>query len=370
MHLHTKTLLGLGLLASALLTTGGGCTDKISDTGMFKPETVTVEGVNDSTIAMSLLQFDDVYMTMNNLRPSLPELNSKLDDSLNNYDYVVARTWYNRDTGNSAIQNAITQYPSAEVAVSENQSKGEGYTQLTSALSLGDSHSAYFLPEDADYPAEVVYRFTMGQFGIKVSVVKSDDTVLSDEEIQNQLLPQAEELARKQQERFGKFLSEKSITIPKNTALEKLPETLQNAEVVGALPFSDIEWLGVISDMSAQTMTGFQSGAFRRFHLTNRPTEIVEVSVIELDTEANAEYLQEGLLETTKDQGVKELTLPDTIADQSDGISDVTIVETQSYSDNYFVDVVIFSPFGEMDTAAAEQDVISYTEETLNAVQK
>ncbi len=370
MRLYTKTLVGIGLLTSALLLTGGGCTDKVSDTGMFKPETVTVSGVNDSTIAMSLLKFDDVYMVMNNVRPSLPELNSRLDDSLNNYDYVVARTWYNRDTGNSAIQNAITQYPSAEVAVSENQSKGEGYTQLTPALSLGDSHSAYFLPEDADYPAEVVYRFTMGQFGIKVSVVKSDSTVMSDEEIQDQLLPQAEELARKQQERLGKFLAEKSITIPKNSALEKLPETLQNAEAVGALPFSDIEWLGVISDMSSEAMTGFQSGAFRRFALTNRPTEIVEVSIIELDSQADAQYLQEGLLATTKEDNVKELTLPDSIAEQSDAISDVTIVETQSYVDNYFIDVVIFSPFGELDTAAAELDVVAYTEEILSSLQK
>lgn len=364
---YKKLFFGLTILISSLALTGGGCMDfsDISTDDIFEVETFTSEGINDSTVAMSLLQYDDVYTLMNRARPSLPELNDHLDDSLSNYDYVVARAWFDRDTGNSVLQNAITQYPTPEIATSESANKGEVFEQLSSSLTLGDSQSVYYLPADEQYSAEVVYRFTMGRFGIKVSVSPADTTAVSDKELQDQLLPIAETLARKQADRFGSFLAQERITLPKNAAVDTLPSALTGTQAIGALPFSEEEWLGVINDLDGEVIGGFQSGALSRFSITSRPNEIAEVSIIELDTEANAKYLQEGLLATTKGEGITELTLPDSIAAQSDGISDVTIVETQSFKDNYFVDIVIFSPFAEMNITAAEEDVVKYTEEVL-----
>ncbi len=345
-------------------------------------DTVVDTGLEDSAIALALLDADDVETlgVFEDPLPSTIELNDHLDgDYLEQYDFFVSRLWYDRASGNSLMTNAITKYLLPSAAVEEiDRLGGEGSQLNTIADPVGDAQVVYYdaplfyygSPASDAEPATLTYRFTVGQYGVKVAVVDTGDVLDDTSVIQARLLEQASALAQVQYDKLSELLYRTVVATVTNDAIEHLPISVIGATLIGTVPLSAEEWLGLTYDLQRETIAGYVSGGLRRFQLEERPDEVVEVAVMEFSTPEQAQAFRDELLDGEDAASGTEIELPATISNSADAILQAdTLVELQAAVDNYWVDITIYAPFATAELAAAEVDLIAISEEVLTSFQ-
>lgn len=301
---------------------------------------------NDMTadeIATVLLNESDVQDIITGVRPLLIEFNDHLDD-LNDTtsDYFVSRKWADETTGTPVMSTVITNYVDEATAQEQIIVLAGENEALNTASVIGDSQIVY---NDGDL---VTYRFSMGEYGVRVTAPSLEEVV---------------GLAQRQADLLAQIGHQPIVILPNSNAITHLPATVSGGKLLGTASVSALELLTATNDLDSQGIAGFVSGGLRRWQITARPEEIVEVTVAEMTSAAEANTMTQILKETiTADTAIE---LPDTIASKAAAISYGTVFETQGSVDNYFIDVIIFSPFGEVDATAAIADLSEISEEVI-----
>lgn len=368
------------LVVMAVVITGAGCLqkkDRKQDllTWTKADENIVTDGIGqqDSEVALALLDINDVeYLDVfyDSVRPSLIEFNDHLQsEDWEDYMFFNSRSWYDRASGALIMQNAITKYRLPAVAVDQVALLAGDAEPIDLLEPVGDTAIAYFTPADDGNTARLTYRFTVGQYGAKIHVIDvSGETDMLVAE--TNLLAQAAELARYQYTKLSDLLYGSGQEVVMNDAMNHLPQTVSGTTPIGLTELIDDEWLGVQGDMISPEINGFVSGGLSRFRLDGRPDEVVEIVVMEFKTAAQAEAFRDELLSVGLAAEVgTPITLPPALDSVADALGQDTMLELQATLDNYLVDVAVFAPFTEMNTTAAETDLIDFANEVIENFQ-
>lgn len=358
---------------SAVVLLVGGCTlpqpttnqSTTNANATTKTNTTSVvdDAMTDSTLAMVLLTSSDMASVIDDVRPATIELNDHLDkDYLQNYLFFVGRRWYERAGGTQVIYNAITKYPTTAVAQQETERLVVEYPLIdgnyfgdTTFIAYDDPLIYYGGPSD---PAHLYYRFTYGPYSVKVEVVDTGFVGDDASEIQARLLKIAEPLAQRQYQKLADLLAAPTTETPTNTALEHLPRAVDGLTLIGTVPVTAEEWLGVSYDMTADDIPGFVSGGMNRFSIDAQSDHVAEIAVLEFDTPERAQAFQKELLTTgAAAANGSELDLPDSIAATADAMEQDTLTEAQAFAGNYVIDVTVFTPFTDINLGVAREQV-------------
>lgn len=376
------TLIAAALLFSVVLFATTGCLRSVNDDGKVNSDLVQwgnandeedSVGLEDSEVALGLLTAEDMtgINVLSNIRPMTIELNDHLDgDYLEDYMFFVSRGWYDRATGSQIFHNAITKYRLPAVAAEQIVVlAGDEQTVTELAQPIGDTQVVYFLPADDTQLATLVYRFTVGQYGVKVQV--SDVTGAADmTAVQTDLLAQAEQIAEYQYEKVYSLIYSVGVEPAINDAIAHLPESISGTTFIGTSLMTDQEWLGLTYDLESENIAGFVNGGIARYQIDARPDEVVEVSVMEFGTAEEAEAFRDGLLVAgAAAESGTEIALPASLDEVADAIQQDTLVELQAAMGYYLIDISIFAPFAETDGTAAEADLITMSEEIIGNFQ-
>lgn len=338
-----RLLLGLTLTVLAI---GSSC--QSAD----QPPVITSVGLNNDLtadeVAVVLLNEVDVLGTAFGVRPQAVQLNDHLDDLADtNSEFFVSRQWLDELSGDAVMANAITKYVTSDIAQQQIVELSGDNTPLSVNATIGDSQVVY---QDGDL---FTYRFALGVYGVRLTA----DSLIT-----------VSDLAQLQADKLSTLGHAPSIELPNNVAVQHLPTTVSGGELLGTANVTAQEWLGTINNVEATEVTGFVSGGLRRWQLTDRPEEVVEVVVLEMDSAEAADTLATGLLEFS-DVGI-EIELPASIAASADAMDNVDLVEMQGSVGNYFIDIVIMSPFGEVDNTAAKADLVTIAEEVVTGFEE
>lgn len=326
-------------------------------------ESVVDDGMTDATLGMALLTGSDVSDVLDNVRPSTIELNDHLEkEYLQNYLFYVGRRWYERTNGVEIVYNAITKYPSAEVAQQETERLVTNYP-LVETTPVGDTTFVayddpllYFGgPSD---PAHLIYRFTYGSYSVKVEVVDMGDPGDENSDIKTRLLKIAQPLAEREYEKLVDLLNAQTTEVPTNAALQRVPTDVSGLSLIGTVPVTAEEWLGATYDLTSDTVVGMTTGGMGRFIIDAQPDHVAEITVLEFATAEQAKTFQAELL--TKGLAAEtgtEIELPDSIAEVADAVEQETLAELQTVVDNYVFDVTVFAPFTEVDLDFSREEL-------------
>lgn len=332
-------------------------------------EPVDETSLTDSQLAYALLTPEDMVKVegLGTVRPSFIELNDHLDTTPpDNYAFFVGRSWYTPEA-NMRIGSAIVKNVTVEDARNFVDVRSDGKSLVTSLDPLGDYSVAYYESAEEGIPASMTYRFTVNTLAVKVQVFSTTDAILSDADIQAELTLLATNVAQAQLTRLQHFLDGALPDIEQTRAYLKVPRTLTGTSLVGSVPVTEEEWLGVTGEYSLEAdVPGLYNGAMSRFSVTARPEEVVEVTALEFLNNSLAQSFQDQLLSENGVTEGKEITPPEELADAVDAIAYEDVVEAQIVIENYVIDVTLFSPFGEFDKAAAGTDVITMSQEIFN----
>lgn len=382
-HRSVSLRVGLGL-GVFLLTVGGGCWSKpeplstplanvnISNTNQTEfvgPNVTEVTGDINTTLtatelATAMVNEVDLLGQLYAVRPEIIQFNDQLDSAISNdSEFFLARHWWDEVSGTSAFENAITKYYSPAEAEASIAELASDRTAVTPTVELGDTTAVYYEPASADRSATLTYRFAVGQYGVRLTLFATTDPEADVATLTEDLLPQLELVAVTQHNKLVDVITNTAITVPSNTAIEHLPATLDGGTELGTTTVNFMEWYGITYELEADEFVGFTSGGMRRWQLDARPDEVVEVTVIEFETTDQATAFMKDLLPSMPD--ATEITLPDTIAAQADAINNNGLLELQAASGRFGIDVTLFAPFGEIDDAAAETDLVSLSETIL-----
>lgn len=369
-YLSHKTKLSVGIfLATTFIMLGAGCSLWNGKNQITKAPLV----VNDGTLAQVLLSATDVARQtgMENARPQLLELNHHLDATIpNDYNFYVARSWYDRPSSNILMQNAITQFVDAAGAKATIIDQAKQHVLITIPEPVGDTAVAYYQAASDTDPATLVYRFTIGEYAAKVQLFLATNAPMSDTETQNVLLPIATSAIKIQAAKLTAFLSGNYVVPEPNVVMKKLPTTLTGTTYIGTVPMTDPEWLGVSFDMERDNLIGYKTGGVSRFELKNKPGEVVEVVVMEFDTAEHAKTFQEELKAGVDGKTTTKIDLPNDLTEkqtvQADAIHRSGLVELQALAnyDNTVIDISIFAPFANDDNPSAD-DLIRISKEAI-----
>ncbi|EKD79487.1 MAG: hypothetical protein ACD_41C00057G0002 [uncultured bacterium] len=304
--------------------------------------TVTTTTYRDATadqLSLALLTPTDVTAYVSDVNPLPLEFNGQLDTYLQDYDFYLARQW-NDAEGNKIIGNAITRYTSAEAAQANVADLAAECDEETDQV-IGDVTYVCYVEPLLYYggpsdPGYMTYRFVLGQYGVRVDLIDTGDVFDDNSVIYDRLKPMLYRLALAQADRLQDVLDDETLALVDTPAVGELPEAPDGTALLGSSAVTVEEWMALTGDESSE-LTGFASGAIRRFLLDERPEEVLEVIVMEFATAEQAEAL------------LADFEAP------TEGIA-----ETQKTQDNFFFDISIFSPFGEMDYAAASVDLTTY----------
>lgn len=294
-------------------------------------------------IATVLLNESDVQDIITGVRPRLIEFNDHLDDLTDTTtDYFVSRKWADASTGTPVMSTVISNYVDATTAQEQIIVLAGENEPLTTTSVIGDNQIVY---NDGDL---VTYRFAMGEYGVRVTAPSLEEAV---------------SLAQRQADLLSQIGHQSTIILPYNNAITHLPATVSGGKLLGTTSVSALEWLTATNDLDSQGIEGFVSGGLRRWQITDRPEEVVEVTVIETNSAAEADTMTQILKEAiTSDSAIE---LPNTITSKAAAISYDTVFETQGSVGNYFIDVIIFSPFGEVNASAAMADLTKISEDII-----
>lgn len=331
---------------------------------------ISVKNLDDTALAFSLLTVEEVKTIddISNARPSLLEFNDHLDNNRDDsYISFVARQWFNPDTGDVRIGNAISTYADKDLAQAGLEKLAGDNERIEKFTPIGDKSLLLYEKANEELlllPA-LTYRFTVDNYAVRVTVhtLLENPTV---EEIQEELLPTLELLAKAQYNRLLNVING-SITGPEtNPAMEKLPKTVSGTDFLGTAVVSALEWRGLEANFKETDISGFKSGAISYFKIQSRPDELLEVTIMEFDGEESAKSFQEQLIPVTPIDGVSPLELSEELDETSDALSYEWGVELQSYQGNYMIDVSILAPFGEItDKDATIADLEKMTKEII-----
>lgn len=334
-NLLLGTMLGIVLVGSGCVTTPTTRTPSHSTpTNVVTPTGIMHIDLSLDQLALTLLGETDTVDLLTNARPQIIEFNEQ----------YLARQWYDETTGAVVFEQAITKYATAvEARLDVQQYDGE-HTALSKEVTLGDTDTMY--REDDG----ITYRFSVGPYGVRVTLL---DTTVTEKTTQ---------LAVAQYNKIVELIYQDTITIPATASLEQLPITVPGGTLLGTAPVTGLEWFGTIRKFDTDTLAGYVSGAERRWRITSRPDEVLEIAIIEVETDQQAKDLAAGLIGNNTD----ELTLPDSIADRADAVAYDTLIELQSANGKFFIDISLYSPFGEIDLDAAKTDFVNISEAVLN----
>lgn len=329
------------------------------------------DGVDDSALALALLNSLDVAVVLDNMRPATIELNDQMDkDYLSGYSFFITRRWYDRTEGTELLFTALTKYPTAEAAQSDAERLVENYDavsvdQLGDTTFVGYDDPLHYYGSPSD-PATLVYRFTYGPYMAKVEVVDTGNAFDENSVIQARLVAIAEPLAQRQYEKLVDLVQAPTTETVTNPAIEHLPMTLSGATLIGTVAVSDEEWLGVTQDFEREALAGFISGGMNRFVFDDQDDHVAEVTVLEFATAEQAQTFQAELLTEGEAAATgTEIALPDTIAAVADALEQETFTEFQAAVNNYFIDVTVFAPFAETDMEFSRAQLITTSEEVI-----
>lgn len=324
--------------------------------------------ITDSDLALALIAPEDIteIEALGELRPSILELADHLDNTPpDTYDFFVARSWSTVPDGELKIGTAIVKNNSAADAVSFIQIRSEGKNVLTGAPDLGDSSIMYYEPPTDGVPASVIIRFSLGTLATKVQVMATDP-LITDAEIQANLIPLAKLLAQAQADRLDAFMANTLPEWETTPPLVKAPTSLTGGTYVGTVFVSEEEWLGVTGDYSQDAdISGLVDGALSRFIVDARPEEVAEVTVMQFSTNSLAEAFQAELLVDPSLTESIPVELSGDLDTAADAVASASIAEMQIVVENYVIDLSIFSPFGSFDQAAASADLVTMGQDIL-----
>ncbi|HBY73501.1 MAG TPA: hypothetical protein DEG44_02285, partial [Candidatus Kerfeldbacteria bacterium] len=349
-----KLFFGLSITLALL---GAGCLPDKNTPSLNTTVSDTTNFTADE-LAEILLYEVDVLGRVYAVRPKVVEFNGNLDLANDGSDYYIARVWLDELTGATAMTEAMTKYSSPEIAEEKIIELAGDNERLQAPQPVGDTWVVYATPANDTEPASVTYRMTVEQYGVRITVFdRGSDT-------QDDLLELANDLAVTQLRKIGDALV-LGVTLSENAAIDALPAAITGAEYMGTSFVTAEEWLGTIYDLDSEGVDGFVTGGIRRWQLQSRSNEVVEVVVMEMESDAlAAEYVAEFLPSLPN---TTEIALPASIADQADAVVNVTaeLVELQASQDNYVVDLSIFAPLGVADLAAAQDELVTIAEEVL-----
>lgn len=359
---------------NALTTTPSTASTNTSVNVMnFRPVAVTEADLTDSQLANALFTPADIsgITALGPVRPSVVELNSHLDPTPpDNYSFFDGRAWYALPSGDLRISSAVVKNLTSADAVNFITVRSAGKTLLSDngiTQGIGDQSVMYYEPASDAFPASVTIRFTRSTLAAKITVYAMSDEVKTEAEFQTTLTTMALAVAEAQDARLQDFLAN---TLPVVEASPSLTSSalvsLSNATLVGRIPVTEQEWMGVTADYGLDSkITGLADAAVSSFSVDARPEEVVEVTILDFyGAEFPGEHLSQLI---TSDNVQTEVTLPAGIADVADALANETIAESQMVMGSYLIDVSVFSPFGTLDQAAATQDLIKWTQE-LNTI--
>lgn len=333
-----RLCLGLGL---SLLAVGSSCQSPVKDGGITSVSLNNTMSADE--VATVLLNEVDVLGTVFAVRPQTVQFNDHLDE-LDNTDseFFVSRQWINELDGKAVLANAITKYISAAVAQEQIIELAGDHERLQPEVVVGDSQVVY---QDGDL---VTYRFVMGVYGVRVTA----DTLTT-----------ATDLAELQADKLADIGHAPNIELSSNAAVQHLPEAVTGGTLLGTASVTAEEWLGTILDVESEEIEGFVTGGVRRWQMTGRPAEVVEITILEMETAEAATTFAAGLLPSS-DVGI-EIELPASIANLADAVDNANVIELQAGVGNYFVDIVIMAPFGELDVETAKANIVTIGQDVI-----
>lgn len=344
----------------------------VTDFGNELENSEVITPVNETTLtasqaAQALLASEDVadITELDPVRPSTIELNDHLDlTPPDTYTFYVGRSWYSIPDGNLRMNTALVKNPTAVEAVALVDQRTEGNTILADVPALGNHQVMYFTPGADNTPASVSIRFTLGTLALKTQVYSALDASASEAEVEAELVPLAKAVAQAQLQRTQSFLAG-LIEAPEETrAMKAVPATLSGTSLVGIIPVTEEEWLGVTSFYGADDrVPGFSEAALGRYAITSRPTSVVEVTVLDFLSQSLAEAFRDQLLTGNFAATGTVVPLTGDLAVAGDAISHDTITELQMVKGHYVIDVSIFSPFDVFDATASNADLVTMSQE-------
>ncbi|HBY73502.1 MAG TPA: hypothetical protein DEG44_02290, partial [Candidatus Kerfeldbacteria bacterium] len=139
-------------------------------------------------------------------------------------------------------------------------------------------------------PAVMVYRFTVGQYGVRIDLTDTGDVADGDSVIYDRLDETISPLALALEARLQDVLADETVALAVTPSVTALPSTLDGTTLVGTGAVTAEEWMTLTGD-DASELNGFTSGAIRRFQIDERPDEVLEVIVMEFATAEQAEAL-------------------------------------------------------------------------------
>lgn len=333
------------IIAAVLLVIGGTAAALVM--GYFSSRPTNTSKVSADVVAAGLLQVEDIQATkdVSDAVPTVVEFNGHLDgDRRDSYLFYVARSWIDPGTGDVQISNAISAYASASDAQKGLDLLAFGAESLDQE-GIGDAMRIYYYEPSDEAAATLAYRFTIGSYSAKVEVALLSDTPRQNDAIKNVLRPIARALATQEEKRLRSVL--KQGTAPTNAVMARLPKTITGTGVLGTAPVTAREWRGLERNLDIDTITGYKEGAVRRFQINARPDEVVEIVVMSFDSAAAAKTFQQGL--TQKRNTV--LDFPADLKNSTVGFREDKhqLMEAQTVSGTYLIDVTVMSPFSELD---------------------
>lgn len=366
---------GLGLVVSAV-TLGAGCwstpqpivvqpdvANQASDPQTeFVTDNITpVEGkinavLTPDEVATAMVNEVDLLGQLFAVRPEIIQFNDHLDvTTADDAEFFLARHWWDEVSGTTAFENAITKYYSPATAATAIAELAEDKAEVTPTVELGDVQAIYFEPATAERSASLTYRYAVGQYGVRLTLFSTTDPEADQATVVDDLLGQLEAVAITQHNKLVDVVTAESVTVPTNVAIEHLPATLAGAEVLGTTTANFMEWFGTTYNLESEDFPGFTSAGVRRFQLTARPDEVVEITVIEFATATQATDFVAGLLPSLPE--ATEVGLPDSIAAIADAVNNGGLLEMQAARGRFAIDLTLFAPFGAIDETAATADL-------------
>ncbi len=326
--------------------------------------------VTDSDMALALLDEEDVSDAMGkDLNAALVQFNAHMEPT-EGYEYVsyVGRIYADPADHKEYVSSAVTKYVDQNGAQAGIEFKAGKDPRLTLDKTIGDKTLAHYTVVSEDSPDSVSLRFTAGNFSAKVQVWDVNDEVSSVEN-SKVLLDKAWVMAEKQIGSLKSLADGKLLydNVDKNDASERLPVSLEGATYIGSSAFKASEWIEMTHEDGTK-LAGFQSGGLSRFQLVARSEEILEVSVMKFEENKQAIAYRDSLLVggAFADENGKAIKLPENLAKDALAMHTDYVAEFEFVRGPYLIDVVIFSPFGEINKTASEADIVKFGEMVMN----
>lgn len=335
------------------------------------------EEITSSELVLTLLTQEEVESAIN-LKGSILSLLPQFYDKLNPEDVakyhhsdLVARLFISKNSGDLLIDTAITLFDSEQKAKDFIMLRANESGAKTSYSFNGTVLTSYLTSNaDETNPPSATLRFAINNLVAKIIVYGGNPTIdYTTPELLGALI---KPLATEQKTKMEQLLSGKipgSLNLGEtNMALNNMPYTLPGAELIGAIPITQQEWLGETQKLGTDKLQGFVSGSQGNFKLPNLPKHILSIIVMEFENKEDA--LKEQQLFLTEgahldDSSSEELTLPESLKSFSTARISDSIAEVQAVSRVYLYDIAIFSPYGEIDKEKAKEEIVKYTQIVL-----